>query len=271
MSVKIISLLISGYIRKNKYEATLGINIPSDIHILIGRFYPSCIDFEGSRLALSLEEKDTITEYLTKTLICNEERSYILSSTLLYNGECDGFGSKEWHRKCDHNINTITIIQTTFNHIFGCFATVAFDGTLKSRKDDKKSFLCLIRSQFENAECPKLCPYTVGWGDYGPFNHVDYGPCFGHSFDVGIFAKSYAQGSESTYENYVNHSEYTNYPGAIGNELCGGTEYDATNVGKTVPDRAYLAIHFEIKCIETHRIDVKENYTYGHVRKISKV
>ena len=88
------------------------------------------------------------------------------------------------------------------------------------------------------------------WGDNGPYGDVGFGPCWGHSFDVGIFCP-YSP------SNYVAHSKYSNYPDAFGNVLCGGQTLDKTN--EDVPPmkrKNFERIKFDIECIETYRIDI---------------
>jgi hypothetical protein len=39
--------------------------------------------------------------------------------SLLWRGSCDGFGSKELHRRCDGHSNTLTVILDREGSIFG--------------------------------------------------------------------------------------------------------------------------------------------------------
>jgi hypothetical protein len=60
--------------------------------------------------------------------------------TLLYRGSRDGFGTDDFHSKCDDHENTLTIIQTkvdefTRESIFGGFTKVAWDTTSKFKMD----------------------------------------------------------------------------------------------------------------------------------------
>jgi hypothetical protein len=43
---------------------------------------------------------------------------------ILWRGSCDGFGSKEFHRRCDGHANTLTVILDTKGNIFGGFTPV---------------------------------------------------------------------------------------------------------------------------------------------------
>ena len=248
------TLLIAGCFRIKKWQSDA--NIPKEIMQLIEEFYPISIEFQGSKLNLTFEEKEHLTEYLLKTLIEDGSNNF-LDATLLYNGKQDGLTSKAWHKKVDGNCNLLTFVETKYDHIFGCFSSVKFESA-ETYHRDLKSFLCVIRTQFKYAECPKFCRYVaksekskIIRNDYGPYDGADWGPCFGHSFDVGIFSK-YAP------HNYVNHTMYTNYPDAFGNILCGGKELDVTNEPNApLANRKYKPISFDIKHIETFRIDIK--------------
>ena len=249
--------MVSGYIRMKKWQNIL--NIPDEIIKLIEEFYPIAIEFEGSRLKLTFEEKEYLTQYLMQTLMEQDDDSKCLSAVLLYDGEKDGMEAKAFHKKCDFNENTLTLVETEYDHIFGCFSSVAFEQKLGEWQKDLKSFLCLIRTQFEITECPKYCRYVSKaekpneiYGDRAAYSGSNYGPCFGHSFDVGIF-------SPWGHANYVNHTKYTNYPDAFGNMLCGGKKLERTeDINKKVNERSGgCKFKFDIKHVETYRIDIK--------------
>ena len=89
------------------------------------------------------------------------------------------------------NAKYIVNHQTEYDHIFGCFASEPFGMTTPNGDHfpDVKSFLCVIRTQFEDAECPKFTPF-VGEDDgfnginyFGPYDHASFGPTFGWAFD----------------------------------------------------------------------------------------
>ena len=248
-------MLVAGCIRTKKWNSVL--DIPKEIIKLIEEFYPIGLEFEGSNLKLTWQEKEYLTKYLSQTLIADENvHNDSLSSVAIYEGDRDGMTAKSWHEKVDGNSNLLTLVQTGYNHIFGCFASIKYVGNRKYHKD-LKSFLCLIRTQFKDAECPKLCRYVAKserpdelCADNGPYDGEKFGPCFGFAFDVGIFS------SNSSYPvNYVNHGGSTNYPDAFGNILCGGKELDKTNdINKSIKERKHKPIPFDIKRIETHKI-----------------
>ena len=115
----VAELVVSGYIRELQRE--LCIHIPTDIWIVFIMFYPNYIQFDGNTMNLTLKEKEIITSWFIK-IFSLENKSSILTSTLLYDCNKHGKTGKAFHSKCDQNINTFTIVESEFNgHIFGCF------------------------------------------------------------------------------------------------------------------------------------------------------
>jgi hypothetical protein len=56
--------------------------------------------------------------------------------TLLWRGGRNGFGARDFHRRCDGHANTLTLIEDTAGNIFGGFTPVEWE----SRKYDPKVF-----------------------------------------------------------------------------------------------------------------------------------
>ena len=91
------NLLISGYLRDNKFEELVQNVIPNGVISIIEQYYPIYIAFNESKLGLTTNEKQTLTQYLTNVLIDDKHKSYILSEKLLYDGYRDGFNAKSFH------------------------------------------------------------------------------------------------------------------------------------------------------------------------------
>ncbi len=95
---------------------------------------------------------------------------------MLYRGTRDGFGSREFHSKCDGHLNTLTILkakQTKF--IFGGFTAVSWDnfsGWISdpnafifslTNKDNQPLKMKVNRNQHHNAiYCHSSCGPTFG-------------------------------------------------------------------------------------------------------------
>ena len=46
---------------------------------------------------------------------------------LLYRGSRDGFGVDNFHRLCDNKGNTLTVVKSTKDNVFGGFTDIDFD------------------------------------------------------------------------------------------------------------------------------------------------
>ena len=224
-------LTVSGYIRE--LQRKLDLNIPTDICMIIIMFYPNTIKFDENTMNLTLHEKEIVTSWFIEVLQL-QNASTILTSELLYDYNKDGQTGKDFHKKCDGNINTFSIVETEFNgHIFGCFLSKKLfspQGVGDYIVDDK-AFLCVIRSCFKNKE-PEL--FKIARSDYAYFNAVT-GADFG-SDDLELILNN---------GRSVCDHDYSDYGGGLhGNMLCGGEEYNERN-------RRYS---FEIKQMNTFTI-----------------
>jgi hypothetical protein len=67
--------------------------------------------------------------------------------SLLWRGSRDGFGAKEFHRRCDGHGNTLTVILDTKGNIFGGFTPVKWNSNSDCKADDsQKSFLFTLKN-----------------------------------------------------------------------------------------------------------------------------
>ena len=91
-------LLISGYIRDQEFESMIDRVIPNEIIFMIALFYPIYIEFEGSSIKLTMDAKQIITSWLNKQILDKNKSNNktVLNSTLLYNGNRDGFEAKPY-------------------------------------------------------------------------------------------------------------------------------------------------------------------------------
>ena len=160
---------------------------------MIEEFYPICLEFKESKLKLKWQEKESLTQYLMQTLVKDNENAMnkSLSSVVLYDAETDGMTANTWHEKCDHNANTFTLVETEYDHIFGCFASVPFDEKIRKRQNDFQSFLCLkilnvhyYVHMFQRRKVRQK--YMVIMVLYSASGFV---PNWGHSFNVGTFCR----------------------------------------------------------------------------------
>jgi hypothetical protein len=69
--------------------------------------------------------------------------------TLLWRGSRDGFGARDFHKRCDLHANTLTLIQDTGGNIFGGFTPVKWEWSFRPKwKGDQslKSFLFTLKN-----------------------------------------------------------------------------------------------------------------------------
>jgi hypothetical protein len=67
--------------------------------------------------------------------------------SLLWRGSRDGFGSKDFHEKCDGHTNTLLVILDTNGNIFGGFTPVEWDSDSYNKADESlKSFVFTLKN-----------------------------------------------------------------------------------------------------------------------------
>ena len=103
--------------------------------------------------------------------------------SLLYRGTRDGFGSDDFHSKCDGHANTLTILKAKFgSNIFGGFTSASWDG-LSEYKSDANAFLFSLTNR-ENK--PLKMKIKFNQHQNAIFCNSEYGPTFGFGHDIYI-------------------------------------------------------------------------------------
>ena len=64
------------------------------------------------------------------------------SLELIYRGTRDGFKFSDFHAKCDFIPNTLTVIKSEHNKIFGGYTSMTWDG--QGQKTDPSAFIFSI-------------------------------------------------------------------------------------------------------------------------------
>lgn len=105
-------------------------------------------------------------------LFCRDKK---LSLQLLYSATVDGDKSQKFHELCDYHKNTLIIIKTDTNNIFGGFAGKTWNSLELGRKRDIKSFIFSLDNQ--KIYNPKF------ESKYHLFCSDNDGPCF-YAFSV---------------------------------------------------------------------------------------
>jgi hypothetical protein len=134
---------------------------------------------------------------------------------LLYRGSDDGFGASNFHKKCDGIANTVTIILSTTDRIFGGFTPVSWDSTSGYKPDPtNQSFVFRIKNtrqsdprKFQLSNPSRAICCSPSWG-----------PTFGNGYDIAV-----ADCCNQNTNSYTNLGKaYANDTGIDGKEVFTG-------------------------------------------------
>jgi hypothetical protein len=113
---------------------------------------------------------------------------------VLWRVSCDGFTTREFHRRCDGHANTLTIILDTDGNVFGDFTPVKWElrtGYPWSKGDDSlQSFLFTLRNPY--GVPPRKFALNKERKEYAIYYRDDLCAVFGYhtsyycSWDIGI-------------------------------------------------------------------------------------
>jgi hypothetical protein len=123
--------------------------------------------------------------------LTNEESVSLVEITksskgiLLYRATRDGFNGEAFHSKCDGKRNTITIIKSHLNYVFGGFASSAWNSSF-TRINDPNAFLFSLRRDGVSFKDK----FNVNVAQYALIGYSSYGPTFGDGYDIFICNQS---------------------------------------------------------------------------------
>jgi hypothetical protein len=148
--------------------------------------------------------------------VLNEFKSK--QARLIYRGSDDGFGSSNFHSKCDGISNTITIILTTDDFIFGGFTPIPWDSTEGYRSEASGgSFLFSVKNP-HNRDFGRI---ELAHPTYAIYSKSSYGPTFGYGHDIYIANHCNANSQSSTNVGYG----YMNNTGINQYQVFTGTQH----------------------------------------------
>jgi len=134
-----------------------------------------------------------------------EESYYLFEMTkskkgiLLYRATRDGFTGQAFHSKCDGKVNTITIIKSHLNYVFGGYASSAWNSS-DNCINDPNAFLFSLR----RAGVSFKDKFTVKRAEHAVYGNSRYGPTFG-IHDIHICNHSNTKiGSNSNFGDLYN-------------------------------------------------------------------
>ena len=116
---------------------------------------------------IKYEELDLIEEGIRKNL-----NKRIKEYRLLFKGKRDGFGSKDFHSKCDNKSYTVSFIKSKEGRRFGGFTDVEWDQSDSWKKGSNGFIFSLDNNEIyynKNSNCNIYCH-----SNYGPTFEEDY-------------------------------------------------------------------------------------------------
>lgn len=148
---------------------------------------------------------------------------------LVYRGTRDGFSSDAFHSKCDGKVNTLSIIKSEHDNIFGAFTTKAwhsYDGYLSDpdtfifslvNKDDRPFKVMAVKNGYNAIRC-----------------YSNFGPSFGGGDRLAgtkdIKIASYSNANKESYSDFgytYKHPDYQ-YGTEKANKILAGSFYFKT-------------------------------------------
>ena len=132
------------------------------------------------------------------------------NGNLLYRASRDGFTTKVFHDNCDYRENTVTIIKSNFNHVFGGFTSAKWDLNRLFIKDSNAFLFSLRRNgSLSNQKFKVTKPdFALRGAQFENRNYSLYGPTFGGGFDVYVrnssnnYLKDQLDGYTPCYSNF---------------------------------------------------------------------
>jgi hypothetical protein len=139
---------------------------------------------------------------------------------LLYRGSRDGFDASAFHSRCDGHPNTVTLISSTNDCIFGGFTPLTWSSRGSWVSDPSlTSFIFTIKN-------PHNLPARIFKQKQevnAIYDDSSYGPLFGYGHDLSV----YGQWQSPNNCHSTLGTTYTNDTGLAGNEVLTGAQYFA--------------------------------------------
>jgi hypothetical protein len=116
-----------------------------------------------SNIFVNKEEVDLLTNrFINKKFLINKEVKY----NLLYRASRDGDSPREYHNRCDGNVNTLYLIKTSKGSRFGGYTEIKIDSNVNNYKDPNSFIFSLNKMKiYENKkkEAEAIC-HSGSWG-----------------------------------------------------------------------------------------------------------
>ena len=117
----------------------------------------------------------------------NLEMKNLTNISLIYRGSRDGFKSSVFHELCDEKGETLVIIKSTDNYIFGGYTSISWDSTKWNGKNGKENnarrdgkgleFIFTLKNPYDIP--PSKFNIKKNWLDHSICCDINLGPIFG--------------------------------------------------------------------------------------------
>ncbi len=175
--------------------------------------YPFNTSFINS-LILTANEGISLTQMFNSLLIYK----------LIYRASRDGFAASSFHSKCDNISNTVTIIKTTSNSVFGGFTSAKWTSNGGYTSDSNAFIFSLRRSGNSNKERFNVTqPNAISGYSF-------YGPIFGYDIFVSGSSNIYEDSSSSLGYSYQLPKNLTYGSTEAQNYLAGSFRWKTTEI-----------------------------------------
>jgi hypothetical protein len=106
-----------------------------------------------------------------------------IDGTLLYRATRDSFNASAFHRLCNGEENTLTIIQTNSNYVFGGYSSEKWANGCVS---DSSAFIFSLRRN----GISQVYKFLITQPKCAIFGHPNYGPTFGGGHEIYVRDRS---------------------------------------------------------------------------------
>jgi len=139
---------------------------------------------------------------------------------LMYRGTRDGFGAAQFHAKCNNVGQTISIIRSTTNYLFGGYNPNNWTSS-QGYQAGAGSFLFTLTNTWSHP------PTIFHWkSSHGPYDYSPYGPTFGGGHDIHVSNNS--NSNNSSYTNFPH--DYTDSLGHANNTFAGSKNFQVAEI-----------------------------------------
>ncbi len=157
--------------------------------------------FTGGTTLLSPEHQMQLNEFYGK-----QGQTW----TLIYKATRDGFPSADFHRCCNNQGPTLTVVRSNDGgYLFGGYTSVSWGSRQNYVQDDNGPFLFTLTNPHDIPPTK----YTVKLRSHAIYDHSNYGPTFGAGHDM--YVSSHSQSNKNSSFNFPHSYNDTSRRGAM--------------------------------------------------------